>query len=91
MSVEILSEYFIERDKISDKDHVLKYFEHAKTNIGYVDIFQDDETAEYLKVYSDWPTYPQLYVDGELIGGSDIIREMHDSGELAELLKPVLK
>jgi len=39
-----------------------------------------------LKVYSDWPTFPQLYIDGELIGGADIVVEMYHSGELKDLL-----
>ncbi len=50
-------------------------------------ILADDDLRQGLKLYSDWPTFPQLYVNGELIGGCDIISEMHDSGELATLLK----
>ena len=53
---------------------------------AYVNIFEDPEIREGLKVYSNWPTFPQLYVKGELIGGSDIIVEMYQSGELKELL-----
>ena len=53
---------------------------------SYVNIFEDQEIREGLKVYSNWPTFPQLYVDGELIGGSDIIVEMYHSGELHKLL-----
>ena len=53
---------------------------------SYVNIFEDQEIREGLKVYSNWPTFPQLYVDGELIGGSDIVVEMYQSGELQELL-----
>ena len=45
------------------------------------------QVRQGLKEYSNWPTYPQLYVKGELIGGLDIIREMHESGELFEELK----
>lgn len=48
----------------------------------HVDILSDPELREGLKTYSNWPTYPQLYIQGELIGGSDIIAEMHASGEL---------
>ncbi len=51
-----------------------------------VNIFEDPELREALKQYSNWPTYPQLYVRGELIGGADIIIEMHQSGELATLI-----
>jgi monothiol glutaredoxin len=54
---------------------------------SYVNIFEDPEVREALKRYSNWPTYPQLYVGGELIGGCDIAIEMYESGELAELLK----
>jgi monothiol glutaredoxin len=52
-----------------------------------VNIFEDQELREALKRYSNWPTYPQLYVNGELVGGSDIITEMYQSGELQQLLK----
>ncbi|NGP52305.1 Grx4 family monothiol glutaredoxin [Thioalkalivibrio sp. XN8] len=49
-------------------------------------IFEDPEIREGLKAYSNWPTYPQLYVNGELIGGCDIVVEMYHSGELKKLL-----
>jgi len=51
------------------------------------DILSDNEVREGLKVYSEWPTYPQLYVDSEFIGGIDILKEMHESGELGDILK----
>lgn len=54
---------------------------------AYVNIFEDPEIREGLKVYSNWPTFPQLYVKGELIGGSDIVIEMYQSGELKTLLE----
>ncbi len=53
---------------------------------AFVNIFEDQEIREGLKVYSNWPTFPQLYVKGELIGGSDIVVEMFHSGELKKLL-----
>ena len=53
---------------------------------AYVNIFEDPEIREGLKVYSNWPTFPQLYVKGELIGGCDIVLEMHHSGELKKLI-----
>lgn len=53
-----------------------------------VNILEDDDLRTGLKIYGDWPTFPQLYVNGELIGGSDIMLEMHHSGELEQLLKP---
>ncbi|HUG99057.1 MAG TPA: Grx4 family monothiol glutaredoxin [Gammaproteobacteria bacterium] len=49
-------------------------------------IFEDAEIREGLKAYSNWPTYPQLYINGELVGGCDIIVEMYHSGELKKLL-----
>ncbi len=53
---------------------------------GHVDILQDPELREGLKRYSNWPTFPQLYVNGELVGGCDIAMEMYQSGELKQLL-----
>lgn len=53
---------------------------------AYVNIFEDPEIREGLKTYSNWPTFPQLYVNGELIGGCDIVVEMYHSGELGSLL-----
>jgi len=52
----------------------------------YVNIFEEPEMREALKRFSNWPTYPQLYVKGELIGGCDIALEMLKSGELKKLL-----
>lgn len=54
---------------------------------AYVNILENDELREALKTYSNWPTYPQLYVNGELVGGCDIILEMYESGELEEVVK----
>lgn len=50
------------------------------------DILQDNTVREGLKKFSDWPTYPQLYIDGKLIGGLDIVQQMKESGELEEML-----
>jgi len=49
------------------------------------DIYSDEEVRQGLKEYKNWPTYPQLYIDGELIGGVDILMEMYESGELGAL------
>jgi len=54
---------------------------------AYVNIFEDPEIREGLKAYSNWPTFPQLYIKGELIGGCDITLELYESGELKELLE----
>jgi monothiol glutaredoxin len=53
-----------------------------------VDVLQDPEIRQGIKEYSDWPTVPQLYVKGEFVGGSDIMMEMFESGELQELIQP---
>jgi monothiol glutaredoxin len=56
--------------------------------VGYetVDVLQDPEIRQGIKAYSDWPTIPQLYVKGEFVGGSDIMMEMFEAGELQQLL-----
>ena len=51
-----------------------------------VDVLQDQEIREGIKAYSEWPTIPQLYVKGEFVGGSDIMMEMFESGELGQLV-----
>ncbi|MFN2361692.1 MAG: Grx4 family monothiol glutaredoxin [Marinobacter sp.] len=58
---------------------------------AFVNILDNQELREGLKVYSSWPTYPQLYIGGELVGGCDIILEMSESGELAEQVKAAAK
>ena len=52
-----------------------------------VDVLQNEEIREGIKVFSDWPTIPQLYVKNEFIGGCDIVKEMYESGELAKLFE----
>ena len=56
------------------------------TSYETVDVLQDPEIRQGIKEYSDWPTVPQLYVRGEFVGGSDIMMEMFESGELQQLL-----
>jgi Grx4 family monothiol glutaredoxin len=63
--------------------HILK---QEKIPFSSFDILSDDEVRQGLKVLSNWPSYPQLYIKGELVGGSDIVMEMHKSGELKKLL-----
>ena len=55
-------------------------------NIVTVNVLEDDDVRQAIKEYSNWPTIPQLYVRGEFIGGSDIMTEMYQSGELQKLL-----
>ena len=54
---------------------------------AYVNIFEDEEIREGLKVYSSWPTFPQLYIEGELVGGCDIAVELAASGELKKMVQ----
>jgi len=54
-----------------------------------VDVLQDQEIREGIKAFSNWPTIPQLYIKGEFIGGSDIMREMHEAGELAKVFSDI--
>jgi len=54
-----------------------------------LDVLQDQEIREGIKVFSNWPTIPQLYIKGEFIGGSDIMREMFEVGELAKVFSDI--
>ncbi|MBS0315120.1 MAG: Grx4 family monothiol glutaredoxin [Proteobacteria bacterium] len=60
--------------------------DHLGIDYESVDVLQDQAIRQGIKAFSDWPTIPQLYVKGEFVGGSDIMMEMYESGELAELL-----
>ena len=60
--------------------------DHLGAPYETVDVLQDPEIRQGIKEYSDWPTIPQLYVKGEFVGGSDIMMEMFESGELQSLL-----
>jgi monothiol glutaredoxin len=60
--------------------------QNSVENYTYVDILKSNEVRSGMKKYSDWPTFPQLYVDGEFVGGCDIVSEMHRNGELAKVL-----
>lgn len=60
--------------------------EHLGVGFESVDVLQDMEVRQGIKEYSDWPTIPQLYVKGEFVGGSDIMMEMYEAGELGELM-----
>jgi monothiol glutaredoxin len=65
---------------------VVQILKQLDVPFGSQNILADPELREGLKVFSSWPTFPQLYVDGKLVGGCDIVREMHARGELAPLL-----
>lgn len=60
--------------------------DHLGVAYESVDVLQDMEVRQGIKAYSDWPTIPQLYVKGEFIGGSDIMMEMYQAGELQQLM-----
>ncbi|MCX7628394.1 MAG: Grx4 family monothiol glutaredoxin [Methylophilaceae bacterium] len=57
------------------------------TNYLAVDVLQHPDIREGIKVYANWPTIPQLYINGEFIGGADIMRELYQSGELQKMLR----
>ena len=61
--------------------------DHLGVAYESVDVLQDMEVRQGIKAYSDWPTIPQLYVKGEFVGGSDIMMEMFQSGELKQLME----
>ena len=61
--------------------------DHLGVGFETVDVLQDPEIRQGIKDYSDWPTVPQLYVKGEFVGGSDIMMEMYEAGELQALLE----
>ena len=62
-------------------------FEEIGVPFATADVLSDPELRDAIKQYSNWPTIPQVYVDGKFLGGCDIIREMHENGELAPLVK----
>lgn len=65
---------------------VVQILDHLGVEFVGVDVLQDDDLRQGIKTFTDWPTIPQLYVKGEFVGGSDIIREMFQSGELKTFL-----
>lgn len=67
--------------------NVIRILKEQKVNFGSFNILSDVDIREGVKAFSKWPTYPQLYVKGELIGGNDIVTELKNSGELQEILK----
>ena len=66
---------------------VVNIFKILELNFKSVNVLENQNVREGIKVYSDWPTIPQLYVKNEFVGGCDIIKEMYENGELANLLK----
>jgi monothiol glutaredoxin len=64
----------------------ISILDHLGAKYETVDVLQDQEIRQGIKAFSDWPTIPQLYVKGEFVGGSDIMMEMFESGELKDLV-----
>ena len=82
---------FMKGDRVTPKCGFSRQLMEIMKDIGVefdtFDIFSDEEVRQGLKTYSNWPTYPQVYVKGELVGGLDIIKELREAGELVETLK----
>lgn len=64
----------------------VQILEQCGADYAYCNVFEDPEIRENLKIYSNWPTYPQLFVNGELVGGSDIMLQLFQTGELQKML-----
>jgi monothiol glutaredoxin len=65
----------------------VQIFEEIGAPYGTVDVLSDPELRDQIKVYSNWPTIPQVYIDGKFVGGCDIIRELHETGELRGIVE----
>ena len=65
---------------------VANVLKHLKVNFKGINVLEDHDVREGIKEYSDWPTIPQLYVKKKFVGGSDIIKEMFETGELQKIL-----
>lgn len=67
-------------------DTVVRIMRHLKTDFVDVDVLSNETLRNEIKQYSDWPTFPQLFISGNLIGGCDIVQEMFKSGELQKII-----
>ena len=67
----------------------VQILQHCGAQFAHINIFEDPELRESLKTYSNWPTFPQLYIKGELVGGCDIMMDLFQSGELQKMLDSV--
>jgi len=65
----------------------VQVFEELGAPYSTVDVLTDQEVREAVKTYSNWPTIPQVYINGKFVGGCDIVRELYESGELSTLVK----
>ncbi len=66
---------------------VIGVLNHVGVKYETCNVLQDNDIREGIKAYSDWPTIPQLYIKNEFVGGCDIIREMHENGELLKIME----
>ena len=66
---------------------VSNVLKHLNVNFKGINVLEDENLRQGIKDFSDWPTIPQLYVQGEFIGGSDIVKELFENGELKKLLE----
>ncbi|KAE9461873.1 hypothetical protein C3L33_06235, partial [Rhododendron williamsianum] len=83
---EVFRDHGVDEPKCGFSRKVVDILKQEKVEFGTFDILTDEEVRQGLKVYSNWSSYPQLYIKGELIGGSDIVLEMQKSGELEKVL-----
>lgn len=65
----------------------VQVFEELGVPYETIDVLSDPEIRDQVKAYSNWPTIPQVYIDGKFVGGCDIVRELHESGELRQIVK----
>lgn len=65
---------------------VVGALQQLDTEFKDINVLEDDQLRDGIKTYSNWPTIPQLYINGEFVGGCDIIREMYEAGELQDIL-----
>ena len=70
---------------------MLHYLETWNVEFDYFDIMYDSELRDQLKQYSNWQTYPQLYIEQQLVGGNDVVLELEKNGEIQGLLEPSIK
>jgi monothiol glutaredoxin len=70
---------------------VIQIFKEIGAPFECVNVLADQEIRQGMKEYSNWPTFPQVYVGGEFVGGADIVREMHQKGELGPMVKKVVE
>ena len=68
----------------------VQVFEEIGAPYGTVDVLSDPELRDQIKTYSNWPTIPQVYIDGKFVGGCDIVRELYENGELQTMVKSVV-